>query len=126
MSTSRDAAFELLRSHVLLGPKGKAEAGKIPAAYGRAQKNDGWFFGAAHIDKPARWWEIHPLGDEILFLASGEVAVTLEECKTHRLIKLRQGEACVVPRRTWHRVDTVKAGELVFITFQKDTHNRPI
>jgi mannose-6-phosphate isomerase-like protein (cupin superfamily) len=126
MSTSRDGAFELLRTHVLLGAKGEAKVGKIPAAYGHAQKTDGWFFGAAHIDKPARWWEIHPLGDEILFLASGEVAVTLEEGKTHRVIKLREGETCVVPCGTWHRVDAIQAGDLVFVTFQKDTRNRPI
>ncbi len=126
MSTSSNATFELLRTHVLLGAKGEAEIGRIPAAYGHALKTDGWFFGAAHIDGPARWWEIHPLGDEILFLASGEVAVTLEEAKTHRVINLREGEACVVPRGTWHRVDAVHAGELVFVTLQKETRNRPI
>jgi mannose-6-phosphate isomerase-like protein (cupin superfamily) len=126
MNTSRNAAFELLRTHVLLGAKGETKTGKIPAAFGHAQKTGGWFVGAAHINKPARWWEIHPLGDEILFLASGEVAVTIEAGRGHRVIKLHRGEVCVVPRGTWHRVDAVQGGELVFVTFQKKTRNRPI
>jgi mannose-6-phosphate isomerase-like protein (cupin superfamily) len=126
MSTSNQVAFRLLRTHVLLGAKGKAERGKIPAAYGRAQKTQGWFLGAAKIDTPARWWEIHPLGDEILFVSSGRIAVTLEEGTSNRVIKLRKGETCVVPRGTWHRVDPVESSDLVFVTFQKQTRNRPV
>ncbi|MGH7778475.1 MAG: cupin domain-containing protein [Candidatus Binataceae bacterium] len=126
MNNSWKAAFGLVRTHVLLGANGEAKAAKIPGAYGHAQKTDGWFVGLAHIDKPARWWEVHPLGDELLFLGSGEIAVTIETGRRHRAIRLHAGEACVVPRGRWHRVDAVKAGELIFFTFQKKTRNRPI
>lgn len=126
MSKSSRKAFDLFSTHVLLGAMGEAEAGAIPAAYADAQKTEGWFFGAARIDRPARWWEVHPLGDEVLYVASGEVSVTLEEGETHRVINLRQGEACVVTRGTWHRVDATGVGELVFLTFQKETRNRPV
>lgn len=126
MSGSSETPFELLRTHFLLGANGSAEAGKIPGAYGLAQKTEGWFFGAACIEGPARWWEIHPLGDEILFLSSGELAVTLEEGGAHRVIKLRAGESWIVPRGTWHRIDANQPGELVFVTFQEETRNRPI
>jgi hypothetical protein len=52
-----------------------------------------------HVDES----EMHPEGDELLYLLSGEIDVLLEESAGDGVVRLR-GEGCLVRRGVWHRL----------------------
>jgi mannose-6-phosphate isomerase-like protein (cupin superfamily) len=60
--------------------------------------------------------EMHPDGDEILFLVSGAVTVRLELPDGDRTVELGAGDAVVVPQGIWHLITLREPGRLVHIT----------
>jgi mannose-6-phosphate isomerase-like protein (cupin superfamily) len=77
-----------------------------------------------HCDTPT--WEMHPAGDEVLYLLSGAMEVILEERDGNRVVELHAGEACLVPRGVWHRQLVRTAGDLLAITYGKGTQVRAV
>ena len=63
-------------------------------------------------------WERHPLGDEVLCLLEGRVRVILRatEAGDGRGMPLEPGQMLVVPRGSWHRLEALEPGRLLFIT----------
>src|SRR5262249_36514973 len=55
-------------------------------------------------DVPPTAGEVHPAGDEILFLVSGAFDVVFDEPAGERRVALRARQACLVPRSVWHRL----------------------
>ena len=58
-------------------------------------------------------------------MMSGAVDVVLEEPAGRRVIELRAGRACIVPRGVWHRLVLKEPGDLLFVTPPRDTRLRP-
>lgn len=78
---------------------------------------DGFTVGAPELTGDAPHdGEVHPDGDEVLFLVSGAVSVRLELPGGERMVELGAGEALVVPRGVWHRIFLREPGRLVHIT----------
>jgi mannose-6-phosphate isomerase-like protein (cupin superfamily) len=75
----------------------------------------------------ATWshWEMHPAGDEVLFLISGAATVLLEEEEGERAVALTPGTACVVPQGVWHTALVDTPGMLLSITRGEGTEHRP-
>ena len=69
--------------------------------------------------------EVHPDGDEILYVISGSVRVTGESAPDAPL-ELRAGDACIVPRGEWHRVHILEKTQLVHITPGPNGDHRPL
>ena len=93
----------------------------------RRLRLEGRLVGCVHLEEgPLDHWERHPDGDEFLLLLSGAVTIVLEEASGHRDVPLKAGEACVVPRGTWHTFQTAKAGDLLFATAGENTEHRPV
>ncbi|HJQ58149.1 MAG TPA: cupin domain-containing protein [Vineibacter sp.] len=70
-------------------------------------------------------WEMHPAGDEIVYLLSGAMDLVLDEAGGARTVRLRAGEAVIVPKGIWHRGIVHRAGEALFITPGAGTQHRP-
>ncbi len=70
--------------------------------------------------------EMHPDGDELLILVSGHVVVVLEEDEGERRVDLRPGQALVVPRGVWHRVELQEKSQLVHVTPGPGGEHRPL
>lgn len=88
-------------------------AGTVVAADGRA----------VHAD----YWERHPEGDETLYLLEGRVAITLAQHGTaERHLNLEAGQAFIVPKGVWHRLDVLEPCRLFFISSPKGTEHRPV
>ncbi len=69
-------------------------------------------------------WEIHPMGDELVYLIEGETDFVLASDDGEKTIHLAQsGEYVVVPRNTWHTARTNKATRCLFITPGEGTMN---
>ncbi len=94
---------------------------------GRPPKRiDGYTIGAALIaGDPPHDGEMHPDGDELLFLISGRVTVTLELTDGDRSVDLAAGDAIVVPKGVWHQITTREPGQLIHITPGPNGDARP-
>jgi mannose-6-phosphate isomerase-like protein (cupin superfamily) len=78
---------------------------------------DGLTIGAPEITGDAPHdGEVHPDGDELLYLVAGAVSVRLELPDGDRHIDLGTGDAVVVPRGVWHKVTMREPGRLIHIT----------
>ena len=71
---------------------------------------------------PPHRGEMHPDGDELLFLVSGRIDVVLETggqqdaVGEEQTLELVAGDAIVVPKGVWHRVLMREPSQLVHIT----------
>ena len=64
---------------------------------------------------PPHGGEVHPDGDEILYVISGRLRVTGESDPT-AAIELGAGDACIVRKREWHQVIMIEPAQLIHIT----------
>jgi oxalate decarboxylase/phosphoglucose isomerase-like protein (cupin superfamily) len=71
---------------------------------------------AGHRDE----WELHPDQDELLYLVEGVTDVILrddpDDPESERVIALRAGEACIVPKGAWHRQVVHEPSHLLFLS----------
>ena len=114
-------------SQVVVGLQRDGEARLIPNTPGPPARIDGFTVGAPILTRnPPHAGEMHPDGDEVLFLISGHVAVLLEEEGEERVLEVRPGQAVVVPRGVWHRVLLREPSQLFHITPGPGGEHRPL
>jgi len=70
-----------------------------------------WITGDAPHDG-----EMHPDGDEVLYLISGAMTVTLELGDEDVSVDLGAGDGLVVPKGVWHKITMREPGQLIHIT----------
>jgi mannose-6-phosphate isomerase-like protein (cupin superfamily) len=108
-------AFDLSRS--LLGLKRDGTAALVPWESGPPPRVDGLLIGAPVMTRNAPHnGEMHPDGDEVLYLISGRVDVVLEEDGAETIVAVAPGQAVVVPRGVWHRVLVREPSQILHIT----------
>jgi mannose-6-phosphate isomerase-like protein (cupin superfamily) len=91
------------------------------------QRIDGFTIGAPQIaGDPPHGGEMHPDGDELLYLVSGAVTVTLELSSGNTQVDLGAGDAIVVPRGVWHQITTPEPSQLIHITPGPNGDARPL
>jgi mannose-6-phosphate isomerase-like protein (cupin superfamily) len=90
----------------------------------RVATGSGWLVAKYRIveDNPA--WEMHPAGDELLVMLSGQMAVVLEQSGKETVVEVPAGKACIVPRGTWHRQVVRIPGEYLGATYGRGTQHR--
>ena len=69
--------------------------------------------------------EVHPDGDEIVYVISGRLRVTGESEPT-TAIELGPGEACIVRKGEWHKVSVLEQTQLMHITPGPNGGYRPL
>jgi mannose-6-phosphate isomerase-like protein (cupin superfamily) len=95
---------------------------------GPPQRMDGMTMGVVGLDPDApapHAGEVHPDGDEILYLISGRVRVIGESAPSED-VELGAGEACIVPKGEWHRIHVIEGGQLIHITPGPSGGYRPV
>jgi mannose-6-phosphate isomerase-like protein (cupin superfamily) len=75
--------------------------------------------------------EVHPDGDELLYMISGRVEVILDDgdrdhVGAETVRSIGPGEALIVPRGVWHRVEVVEPGHFVHVTPGPNGDYRPL
>jgi mannose-6-phosphate isomerase-like protein (cupin superfamily) len=90
---------------------------------GPPQRIDGYTIGAnPHLEGPGpHGGEVHPDGDEFLYLVSGTMELILDDGDERAVgaetkVLLRSGDAYVVPRGVWHRLEVVEPSYLIHVT----------
>jgi mannose-6-phosphate isomerase-like protein (cupin superfamily) len=72
-------------------------------------------------------WEMHPNGDEIVYLISGAVTFILKIEGEPRGLELEEGgQYVIVPKGVWHTARTGKSSRMLFITAGEGTRHRDV
>jgi quercetin dioxygenase-like cupin family protein len=91
---------------------------------GPPERVDGMTVGIVSMTKNApHGGEVHPDGDEILYVISGQVRVSCDSMDEDLI--LSPGQACIVPRGEWHQVHMLAPTELLHITPGPHGDHRP-
>ena len=131
MENPGQRVFDLSEALVHLEDGGGAESMELTPSFWQELMSgeravSGWLVGRTHMAADAPNWEMHPRGKELLYLLSGAIDLVLELEVGERIVALRAGGACLVPRGVWHRQIVVEPGDLVFMTYGTGTEHRPV
>ena len=126
MSDANLGPLDLSKGAVGLYRSGESEL--IPPNPGRPPSViDGFTVGAPVMTRnPPHAGEMHPDGDELLFLVSGKLTVILEDAEPPREVELAPGQALIVPRGVWHRVVLGEPSQILAITPGPGGEHRPL
>ena len=70
-------------------------------------------------------WELHPHGDEFVYLLSGDTDLVLHTAEGERTLRVSEpGAYVVVPRGTWHTARPHAPTTMLFVTPGQGTENR--
>ncbi len=76
-------------------------------------------------EDPPHNGELHPDGDELLYVISGAIRVTFESSPNEHT-DLIAGDATVVPKGEWHNVHLLEPTRLLHITPGPNGDHRPL
>ena len=70
-------------------------------------------------------WEMHPAGDEILFMLQGKATFLLDLSDGLKEVSLSPGRLLVIPKGVWHTAKVSEPARLLAITAGQGTQHRP-
>ena len=87
---------------------------------------NGWL--VSEFEFTADWptWEMHPNGDEFVYLLSGSVDLLIERPDGLLTLALRDTGAVVVPRGVWHTGKINAPSRMLHVTPGAGTETRPV
>jgi len=101
-------------------------ASKIPERPDPPIAIDGATFGVATMSENSpHGGEMHPDGDEILFLIAGRIRVVFLDSSDED-IEAAAGDGLIVPKGMWHRVDILEPSQIVYLTPGPNNEYRPV
>ena len=115
--------YDIDETRAILRPDGRAvPKDATPRFY---EELDAEFDGfAGHVlvsrhsfDRPWAGWEMHPQGDEIVYLVDGAVDFVFRRDGTEDVVAVRApGSYVIVPQNTWHTARPHGPTTMLFIT----------
>ena len=132
--------FDLLKNYFLLEPDGAAIV--LPGGmdfWSQLMSGDPSdpgirrLMGSEHgrllsvLTMNADWmnWEMHPAGDELLFMLEGSATFLLDLLDGVREVALNAGRLLVIPRGVWHTAKMSGPARLLAITAGQGTQHKP-
>ena len=92
---------------------------------GPPERIDGMTAGIVTMERDApHGGEVHPDGDEVLYVISGALRVT-GDSNPGESLRLGPGDACIVERGEWHNVHVLEPTQLLHITPGPNGDHRP-
>ncbi|NKY48642.1 cupin domain-containing protein [Nocardia vermiculata] len=86
---------------------------------------DGWTLAAFQVatdaDVHGDYWEMHPGGDELVTVLSGGIRLFLRDEPVTQPVRVGAGEAFIVPRGRWHRIELDEPSRLMSLTLRRGT-----
>jgi uncharacterized cupin superfamily protein len=125
--------FSLSSTYVVLGDDGEATPMAVSDRFFEDLEHKfGDFKGKRLIsyftfDQDWETWEMHPAGEELVCLLSGQVDLVLEQDGIENVVQLStSGSYVLVPRGTWHTARVHTPSSMLFMTPGEGTQNRPL
>jgi mannose-6-phosphate isomerase-like protein (cupin superfamily) len=124
-----DNTFDLAGTYIQLDDGPTAMAIEVDEEFWeridtRPELQGGRLVGKFHNAGDWDVWEMHPAGDEVVSLLSGAIDVVLDEASGERVVALRPGATCIVPRGVWHTANVHTPGDTLHITRGAGTQHR--
>jgi mannose-6-phosphate isomerase-like protein (cupin superfamily) len=117
------------QTYVFLAPDGSSEQSQGGDAFWSgpdlARFGQGWLVSEFECEADWPSWEMHPNGDEFVYLLSGDATFQLELEGGVRSVRMKGRGAVVVPRGTWHTAKVSAPSRVLFVTFGEGTQHRP-
>ena len=132
MSVSDARALDLAETYVHLEDGGGAEAIDTSGTFWQEllageRHYDGRLVVVSTMTQDTDHWEMHPEGEELVYLLSGAVDVELDDGTDRRVVALRPQAPCLFnPRGLWHRFIVHEPSRLLFVTAGVGTQHRPV
>ncbi len=98
---------------------------ELPASE-RDRFGQGWLISEFAFTQDWPNWEMHPQGDEFVYLLSGAVELLLERGSGIETIVLAGSGAVVVPRGVWHTAKVRTPSRMLHVTRGEGTLTRPV
>jgi quercetin dioxygenase-like cupin family protein len=123
--------FELDRTYVQLHDGPAAELVPVGPDFWerleeRTELHQGRLLMVTHQSGAMLHWEMHPAGDELLYLLSGKIDVVLERNQSEEVVCLAARTAVIVPRGVWHTLRIHEPADLLSITRGEGTQVRTV
>ena len=90
-----------------------------------AQYGKGWVISEFAFSQDWPNWEMHPEGDEFVYLLSGALDLLLEQGGEIVTARLEGAGAVVVPRGVWHTAKVRAPSRVLHVTRGAGTQTRP-
>jgi len=136
-----DDTIDLLKNYLLLEPDGAAVL--LPGGqefWGQLMSGNASDAGIRRLmasekgrllstlSMGADWsnWEMHPAGDELLFMIEGKATFVLDLADGFREVCLSAGRLLVIPNGVWHTARVSEPSRLLAITVGAGTQHRPL
>ena len=91
-----------------------------------ARFDEGWLISEFACDEDWASWELHPNGDEFVYLLSGDVELHLEFPSGVTVTRIVGRGAILVPRGIWHTAKVFGPSRMLFVTRGGGTQHRPV
>jgi mannose-6-phosphate isomerase-like protein (cupin superfamily) len=132
-TVSQLASYDLASTLVVVGPQHTAiPVAVTPTIFRELDQRfdnfkDRLAVSCFEFDSDWPTWEMHPAGDEIVCLLSGDVTMVIDRNGVEEAVRLReQGAFVIVPKGTWHTARTSVPTKMLFVTPGEGTQNRPV
>lgn len=103
---------------------GGADFWALPAG-SMARFDQGWLISEFVCTDDWANWEMHPEGDEFVYLLSGDVELLLELPSGTVATRICGRGAQLVPRGVWHTAKVFAPSRMLFVTRGEGTQHRP-
>lgn len=123
--------FDPSETYVHLSAEGSAEAlpGGEPFWSGPPSELErvgtGWLITEFECSSDWPNWEMHPEGEEFVYLLSGAAVLLLDRASGLQEIALTGRAAVLVPRGVWHTAQVSQPSRMLFVTRGQGTQHRP-
>ena len=97
----------------------------LASGRGDFRLEDGWLVLCSHNTQDWKHWEMHPAGDELVYLVSGAIDLIFETQDGERVVELRNRGGVLVRRGTWHTAKVYEPSDVLYITAGAGTQSRP-
>ena len=125
MPESRIRPFDSAAFTVAMRPDGQSDIMKT--VWGPEPRVEGYLVMAPRLTRnPPHNGEMHPDGDELIFLISGRLDVIAEEDGAETVTQMVGGQTVIIPKGTWHRLDIKEPCQLVVMTPGPESRHRPL
>jgi len=125
-------AIDPVSTYLFLTPEGGAlpvpggEAFWSQGSDALAGRPEGWMVSEYVFERDWSHWEMHPEGDELVYVLEGEVTMLLELPSGLQAEQVQGRGMIRVPRGVWHTAQTASACRLLHLTMGRGTQSRPV
>lgn len=128
MSRAESRAIDPFGTFVQLDPRGAATTLPVTETFWTQTiqtLTDGYLVTSFHCDSDWSSWEMHPNGDELIYVRTGAVDLLVEDSQGVQRVPVLAGQLYVMRRGVWHRALAREPADMLFITSGEGTQHRP-